>query len=95
MSYKISYNPEMKVRFPRQRSPSSTICWISLAVVFVLTAVLICVKPMYEKRFPHKLEVTRAAFTEMVEDLSAGETMIEAFSDFCVRIIKNENETAY
>lgn len=92
MSYKILYDPKLTRKFPHHRGLSSVSKWTAIIIAVVLATVIITRKPMNEKRLSHNLEVTSAAFADMIEDLNAGETMMEAFSDFCVKIIKNESE---
>ncbi|MBQ7768501.1 MAG: hypothetical protein IJ403_06445 [Oscillospiraceae bacterium] len=93
MSYRVDYNPEMKNRYPafvriKRKVPVRSL----LIVVAVIT---ICYG-IYRSNLLHYLipgdpVVTTAAFSGMLDNIEAGETVRQAFLEFCKEIIVNAN----
>lgn len=91
MSYRVDYNPEMKNRYPskikiRKKLPVRPIL---LAVVGVTVIWGICSSGILRFLIPGDEAVTTAAFSGMVDEIGAGESVRQAFINFCKEIIVN------
>ena len=88
MSYNITYNPELKKRYPvirRNRSnPLNTalILLVSFVALYVLTR-----SGIMHYFIPGDPEATVEAFSTMVKRVSQGETVGNAVVGFCKEII--------
>ena len=91
MSYHIDYNPEMKNRYPnfikvRREIPIRTIIVLIVVIVacygFISGGIL-------KYMIPGDPVVTTAAFSGMVDDIGAGESVRQALLNFCKEIIVN------
>ena len=91
MSYRVDYNPEMKKRYPtfikiRKKLP---IRQLLLSVIAIAACYGIIRSGVLRLLIPGDPVVTTAAFTGMVEDIGAGESVRQAFLTFCKEIIVN------
>jgi len=91
MSYCVDYNPEMKKRYPhiikiRKELPIRPVL-LSIAVVAVCYGVFR--SGLLRFLIPGDPAVTTAAFSGMVDDIGSGESVWQAFIDFCKEIIIN------
>ena len=91
MSYRVDYNPEMKNRYPtyikvRRKLPVRP---LFLAVAAITACYCICRSGLLRHIIPGDPAVTTAAFSGMMDDISAGESVRQAFLDFCKEIIVN------
>lgn len=90
MSYQILYDPQLTYKYQSKMKKQAFIRWAT--VIMVIVVVVTFIISAKEQIYPHDLEQTNMAFSEMVDDLKAGERMIEAFSDFCVKVIGIETD---
>ena len=91
MSYRVDYNPETKNRYPnfikiRKR--------ISIRPLLFAVAVIVICYSLYHYDLlgyliPGDPAVTAAAFSGMMDDIGAGETVRQAVLNFCKEIIVN------
>lgn len=93
MSYCVDYNPEMKKRYPayikvRRKVPVRALL---LAVAVIIVCYGIFYSGLLRLLIPGDPAVTTAAFSGMVEDVVAGESVRQAFLEFCKEIIVNAN----
>lgn len=91
MSYRVDYNPEMKNRYPstfqiKKKLPMKPIL-ISVAAMAVCGGILF--SGVLRFLIPGDAAVTTAAFSGMVDDIGAGESVRQAFLTFCREIIIN------
>ena len=91
MSYRVDYNPEMKNRYPstfrvKKKLPMRLIL-ISVAAMAVCGCILF--SGVLRFLIPGDAAVTTAAFSGMVDDIGAGESVRQAFLTFCREIIIN------
>ena len=91
MSYRVDYNPEVKDRYPskvkiRRDLPIRQILLIAAAIAACFG---IACSGVLRFLIPGDQAVTAAAFSGMVEDIGAGESVRQAFLDFCKEIILN------
>ena len=93
MSYKILYDPTLTNKFPQKKTNTFSFARITIIMACVFAVVAYISKARVNYRTSSTMESTTAAFTEMVDDLRSGETILEAFSDLCIKIIENESET--
>lgn len=89
MSYRVDYNPEMEKRYPtlpkfRKKLPVRPLL---LTVVVVAVIYGIFNSGVLRLLIPGDPAVTTAAFSGMVDDIGAGESVREAFLTFCKEII--------
>ena len=89
MSYRVDYNPEMKKRYPstvriKKKIPIKPIL-IAVAVIIVCSTVIF--SGMLRFLIPGDAAVTTAAFSGMVDDIGAGESVRQAFLTFCKEIM--------
>ena len=91
MGYHINYNPEMKDRYPTKVDCKKNflIRKIVVSIVVGVFVVGIVVSGALRSLIPGDAAVTVAAFSGMVEDIEAGETVRQAFLSFCKEIIVN------
>ena len=91
MSYRVDYNPEMKNRYPsiikiKKKLPLRPI-------LLSVTAIAVCYgifrSGVLQFLIPGDPAVTTAAFSGMVDDIGAGESVRQAFLSFCKEIIVN------
>ena len=91
MSYRVDYTPEMKDRYPslsiiRRNLPIRPLSWsvAGLVVIYgIVSSGVLC------WLIPGERAVTAAAFDGMVNDIGAGESVRQAFLNFCREIILN------
>lgn len=95
MSYKILYDPELSHKYPPEKEGPAIVGWI---ISFLLAAALLFIMSIsgvlnHVKYWilPGDPVVTEAAFADLMEGLEAGEPIAEAFTDFCVEILEDEN----
>lgn len=91
MSYRVDYNPEMKNRYPsmikiEKKLPVRPILLSIAAIAFCYG--IFC-SGVLRFLIPGDPAVTTAAFSEMVDDIGAGESVRQAFLSFCKEIIIN------
>ena len=91
MSYRVDYNPEMKNRYPsviriKKKLP---IRQILLPVAAIATCCGILFSGLLRFLIPGDAAVTTVAFSGMVDDISTGESVRQAFLNFCKEIILN------
>lgn len=88
MSYNITYNPELKKRYPIVRKNNSK----PLNIVVIMLVGFIAVYGLMKIGFiryliPGDPEITVEAFSAMVKRVGQGETVGNAIVDFCKEII--------
>lgn len=93
MSYRVDYNPEMKNRYPafvkiRRKLP----VWpLLLSVVIIVVCYTVYHNRLLYLLIPGDAAVTTAAFSTMLDDIGTGESVRQAFLNFCKEIIVNAN----
>lgn len=93
MSYRVDYNPEMKNRYPalvkiKRKLP----VWpLLLSVVIIIVYYTVYHNRLLHHLIPGDAAVTTAAFSTMVDDIGAGESVRQAFLGFCKEIVVNAN----
>lgn len=92
MGYQIMYSPEDNHKYPAYK-PVRKNKWVIPAV---LTAVLLAAAARPQVRsalenwlIPGDKDVTKAAFSLMLEDIRTGEPVSQAVSAFCREILEN------
>ena len=91
MSYQIEYNPELSSRYPVLQKKGFQFS------KYILVAVLICIITMwllskYEMLhflIPGDSEVTKAAFSTLIEEVGNGSSVSDGIIGFCEEIISN------
>lgn len=97
MSYQIMYNPEDSHKYPTQFKKKHK--KIILPVLMVLLCVLALGRPGIRNKveqwlIPGDPQVTKAAFSLMLDELREGESLGDAVTTFCNEIIAgSENKT--
>lgn len=91
MSYRVDYTPEMKERYPtfikiRKKLPIRPLL---LFVIAIAACYGIFRSGVLRLLIPGDPAVTTAAFSGMVDDIGAGESVRQAFLAFCKEIIVN------
>ena len=89
MSYFVEYDPELKSRYPtlqsvKRKFPIKGV--VAAASVFAAVYIL-AGSGVLRHLIPGDPDVTAAAFFDMVDRIGAGESVQEAFIDFCKEII--------
>ena len=85
MSYQINYDPSRRRKFyttKHKKKPG----WI-LIVAVVALSVTIFHKDLKHVLIPGDKQVTSAAFSDLTENLRAGESLKDAVTTFCREII--------
>ena len=95
MSYQISYNPEDNHKYPICRKLKRGM-WLRWGIVFLVLLGLAGAPKVRCKMesllIPGDAQVTKNAFSFMLEQIQTGEPIEEAVSAFCREIIKNGNQ---
>lgn len=91
MSYHIDYNPETKNRYPtfvktRREIPVRRLL-LPIAVIMVCYGIIS--SGLLRYLIPGDPAVTTAAFSGMVDEIGTGESVRQAFLNFCKEIIVN------
>ena len=91
MSYRIEYNPEKNRIYPMSSSRKPKWLIVILVVVVTLFALQKLNRNQILKSWmlPGDPEVTAAAFSAMVDDISEGVSVGDAVTTFCLEIIDN------
>ena len=89
MSYSVAYNPELRERYPEIESKQRKLPVkpIVLAAAVVVAFYIIAASGLLRYCIPGEPGVTAAAFSEMVTEIEEGESVRDAFIDFCKEII--------
>ena len=88
MAYKIDYIPVGKRQYPTSRKVAQWL--LPTAVILSLAAVFLAVTVQYGSTdwlLPGDPAVTKAALTELIENLKAGEQFGDAVTAFCREVI--------
>ena len=92
MSYNITYNPELKKKYPAVRTNRNKPLYMALILLVGFVAVYVFSRSGIMRYFiPGNPEITAEAFSVMVERVGQGETVGNAVVDFCREIIHNAN----
>lgn len=91
MSYRVDYNPEMKNRYPsfikvKRKVP---VRLLLMAAITITVCYGVFRSGLLRFLIPGDPAVTTAAFSGMVDDIGAGESVRQAFLTFCKEIIVN------
>ena len=91
MSYRVSYNPELSVKYALKMSPKKKISksFVVIGLVAALATGVWMRVDMLRFLIPGDPDVTAAAFSEMVERVEMGEPLRESLLAFCREIIVN------
>lgn len=92
MGYCISYNPELKRKYPPyNRVKRKRNGWLGVLVAITLLFVFLSGNSNELKKWilPGNPEVTETALTCLVQDVRDGVAVKEAITDFCLEIINN------
>ena len=92
MGYYISYNPELKRKYPlynKNKRKRSGWMVVLFAMAFLLAVLSGNNKGLKKWILPGDPEVTEAALTCFVQDVRDGVAVKEAITDFCLEIINN------
>ena len=89
MSYCVEYNPELKNRYPELKKPRMKLPVGALFCSVAVIAALYVIGTSGALRYliPGDPDVTTAALETLVNEIGAGESVREAFVDFCKEII--------
>lgn len=89
MGYRISYNPELKEKYPpvqKRGRKGWTVFFLAIMLVLLLFQdVRLKVK---EWLLPGDAAVTEAALTDMIQDVRSDTPLKEAFTVFCLEILE-------
>lgn len=92
MGYKIQYGQTMIKRHVPDKAPKTKkpagLKWIVL-ISALLMGIYLGSAGYLDFLIPGDREVTKAAFHNMVEDVSAGETVGQAVTAFCLEILES------
>lgn len=91
MSYRVDYNPEMNNRYPSTMREKKKLPMKTILIVVAAVAISSGIFNSEVLRFliPGDVAVTTAAFSGMVDDISTGDSVRQAFLNFCKEIILN------
>lgn len=95
MGYKIKYgNATQKTKITYTSSHYFRIALVALTSLVIIFAILSVGKDTLRTYFiPGNPDVTQAAFSQMITDLSNGESLGDAFVVFCKEIIQSAKLT--
>ena len=90
MSYNITYNPELKTRYPVVRKKRGKPLNTALILLVCFVALYVLTRSGIMHYFiPGDPEVTTEAFSTMVKRVGEGETVSNAVIGFCKEIISS------
>lgn len=91
MSYRVDYDPEMKNRYPSyiRIKRKLSVRPLLLFVAVIAACYGIFRSGLLRHFIPGDPAVTTAAFSGMMDDIGAGESVRQAFLEFCKEIIVN------
>ena len=88
MSYSVHYNPELGRRYPSkvkdQRNLTRPIIILMIVAVVVYASVQ---SGMVKFLIPGNPEITTAAFSQLIEQVAAGESVGQSIRTFCEDVI--------
>ena len=89
MSYRVDYSPELSTQYPtRVKIPRKLpLRPILLSFAVILFCYGVYCTGVWKLLIPGDPAVTTAAFSGMVDDIGAGESVRQAFLTFCREII--------
>jgi len=88
MSYSVSYNPELKKRYPiiqQKKKLGHRVLWLALCAVSI--GVLLASNGWLRYLLPGDPDVTAAAFSSLVERVASGVSVKESIYIFCEEIL--------
>lgn len=90
MSYCVEYNPELRKRYPirvkRRKKPTVKIVILLMVMIGAYISVQ-CGLARY--LIPGNVDVTNAAFSQLVEQVVSGEPISQSILTFCEEIVTN------
>ena len=89
MSYQIKYSVEENYRYPIGTRHTHKRKLVGSAVVVLILIVLLCLPQIRSWLIPGDQEVTRAAFSKLVENIQNGESFAQAIDAFGREIIQH------
>ena len=90
MSYSVSYNPELKKRYPAFRQKSKQNYNILLIILCSVTVgILLTSSGVLRYLLPGDPDVTAAAFSALIDSVSSGLSVKESLYAFCEEILLN------
>ncbi len=90
MSYNVTYNPELNRKYPTERRSKNKPLYIALILLGCFVAVYVLSQcGITHYLIPGDPEITTEAFSEMVARVSEGETVRNAVTEFCRKIINS------
>jgi len=90
MSYSVSYNPELKKRYPavcHKKKPNYTVLLLILCAATV--GILLTNNGILRYLLPGDPNVTAAAFSALVDSVASGVSVKESLYTFCEEILLN------
>ena len=92
MSYCVEYNPELNDKYPKVKTkrylPTKKLMYL---LVLVVTVYIFIQGGLYRYLLPGNPDITISAFSNMVKQVSEGDSMKDAIFAFCQEIILNGN----
>ena len=95
MGYQISYNPEDDHKYPpcQPMKRGKWACWVMVcAVLFGMVGIPKVRSKLEMLLIPGDVQVTKAAFSDMLDQIQTGQPIDEAVSAFCREIIHHGNQ---
>lgn len=93
MGYQIFYEDDQFRKIPsetKQKRSAGAVVWWALTILCILAFVLHNnLQQLRQWILPGDPDVTQAAITAFAEDIRTGESIEDAFTDFCLRILEN------
>lgn len=89
MSYCIEYNPELRNHYPNNRKclQKKVVFRTFLALITMLAVYILVAADLVWLFVPGEPAVTTAAFSELVDQIGAGESVIDAMACFVRNVI--------
>lgn len=95
MSYKISYTPEDRMKYPlrsyKQNRVRRTVATISLLIVILAILLSIAGNDAFDKFKSESILLAEDAVTVFSDQIEAGETVYNALHAYCKYIVENAN----
>ncbi len=90
MGYTVEYNPELTKRYPTEKYQSKkTPIILIVSLILIIGLYITTRESIYQLMIPGDPQVTTAAFSEMMDQIAAGESLKDSFFAFCEDIISH------
>lgn len=93
MAYTVQYKSVGKRKYPTKVKKARKLRTATVAACLLLLLIVLNIGTVREQiesfLLPGDPDVTQAGFSQLVEDVKQGESVVDALADFCTFIVEN------